>query len=133
MADIGTPSGRLRVPLVTIHTVGDGGAPPDQGRWYADEVREHGGRDLVRQLYVERGQHCSISAADEVTAVETIGRRVATGRWPDTSPRRLNAQVARFPEDFQKVVDLSTWPFETAVMPPAFTRFTPPELLRPSH
>lgn len=133
MADVGTPSGRLRVPLVTIHTVGDGGAPPDQGRWYADEVREHGGRDLVRQLYVDRGQHCSISAADEVTAIGTVVRRVTTDRWPDTDPRRLNAQVGRFPVDFQKVLDLSTWPFETAVMPPAFTRYTPPELQRPSH
>ena len=133
MADIGTPSGRLRVPLVTIHTVGDGGAPPDQGRWYADEVREHGGRDLVRQLYVHRGQHCSISAADEVTAIETVVRRIETRRWPDTSPRRLNAQVARFPAALQEVLDLSTWPFETAYMPPAFTRYTPPELLRPSH
>ena len=133
MADVGTPSGRLRVPLVTIQTVGDGGAPPDQGRWYADEVREHGGRDLVRQLYVDRGQHCSLSAADEVTAVETLVRRIEDRRWPDTAPRRLNATVGRFAPEYQVVLDLSTYPFPTAQMPPAFTRFTPPDLLRPTH
>jgi hypothetical protein len=40
--------------------------------------------------------------------------------------------VAAFPEDLQVVLDLSTFPFPSAVMPPAFVRFTPPTLRRPS-
>lgn len=133
MAEVGVPSGELRVPMVTVHTIGDGGAPPDQERWYAGQVRRRTRGDLVRNLYVDRGQHCSISAADEAVTVEALARRIETGRWPDTSPRRLNERVAGFAPELQVVVDLSTYPFPTAQMPPAFVRFTPPALQHPSY
>jgi hypothetical protein len=126
------PTGRLHDPIVTLHSVGDGGAVPDQERWYADQVRRHGGGDLVRQLWVERGQHCSTSAADEVVALQALEERIDTGRWPSTSPRRLNAEVATFAAEFQVVTDLSTWPVEEGEVPPAFVRYTPPRTLRPS-
>ena len=126
------PTGRARVPVITLHTVGDGGAVPDQDRWYAEQVRRHSGSDMVRSLFVDRGQHCSSSAADEVVTVLSLEHRLATGRWPDLRPATLNAAVARFDPTFQQVVDLSTFPFPKQVMPPAFARFEPPALLRPS-
>jgi pimeloyl-ACP methyl ester carboxylesterase len=132
------PRGRLSVPVVTIHSVGDGGAVPDQERWYAEQVRREGrGHDLVRQMYVDRGQHCSTSGADEVVALQTLLTHLDTGRWPSTSPQRLNAQVAEFDRRHQVVTDLSTFDpetgtFDRAFMPPAFARFTPPRPQRPS-
>lgn len=130
----GVPSGQLRVPMVALHSVGDGGAPPDQEAWYADLVARHGGRDLTRQLYVERGQHCSTSAADELVALRTLEDRLDAGRWPRTNPQRLNRQVAEFDEQHQLVTDFGggTWPLPRGVMPPAFTRFRPPDHMRPS-
>jgi pimeloyl-ACP methyl ester carboxylesterase len=130
----GVPTGRLRVPMVTLHSVGDGGSPPDQEDWYAEQVARHGGRDLTRQLYVERGQHCSTSAADELVALRTLERRLDTGRWPSTNPERLDRQVAEFDEQYQLVTDFGggTWPLPRGVMPPAFTRFDPPDHMRPS-
>jgi pimeloyl-ACP methyl ester carboxylesterase len=126
----GVPVGRTPVPVVSIHTTGDGGAPPDQERWYAEQVRRNGDPGRLRQLYVERGGHCSFSAAEEITALRTLLTKVDTGRWPDLRPSRLNAAANRFDPHFHQVLDLGTG--NRAVMPPAFTRYTPPVTLRPS-
>jgi hypothetical protein len=131
MMDTSVPTGELEDPIVTLHSVGDGGAVPDQERWYADQLRRQGNGDLARQLFVERGSHCSTSAADEVTALQALLERIDTGRWPNTSPRRLNAEVAEFAPEYQVVTDFSTF-VDRAEMPPAFVRWTPPRTLRPS-
>ncbi len=123
----GAPTGRTPVPVVTLHSTGDGGAVPDQENWYADQVRRSGHPGRLRQLYVERGGHCSFSAADEIV---TLLERVESGRWPSTSPRRLNEQVAELGPGYGLVLDFGT--FADAPMTPAFTRYAPPELLRAS-
>ncbi|HEU5107429.1 MAG TPA: hypothetical protein VFT95_02525, partial [Micromonosporaceae bacterium] len=126
----GVAAGRTPVPVVTLHTTGDGGAPPDQERWYAGQVRRNGDPDRLRQLYSERGGHCSFSAAEEVTALTALLAKVETGRWPSADPARLNAAANRFDPHFHQVLDLGT--FTKGTMPPAFTRYTPPPTLRPS-
>ena len=130
--DTSVPSGGLTLPMVSLHSIGDGGAPPDQERWYAGQVRRHGGHDLVRQLFVDRGQHCSTSAADEIVALQTLERRIDEGRWPSTSPHRLNAMVAGFAPELQVVTDFATF-VDRAYMPPAFVRYVPSRTMRPSH
>jgi hypothetical protein len=126
----GVPTGRTLVPVVTLHSTGDGGAVADQENWYADQVRRSGDPGLLRQLYVDRGGHCSFSAADEIVTLRTLLERIETGRWPDTSPRALSEQVAELGPGYQRVLDFGT--FLDAPMAPAFTRFAPPEFLRPS-
>jgi dienelactone hydrolase len=126
----GVPTGRTPVPVVTLHTTGDGGAVPDSENWYADQVRRSGDPRRLRQLYIERGGHCSFSAADEIVLMRTLFERIESGRWPDTSPQRLNEQVAQLGPDYQLVLDFGT--FTDAPMTPAFTRYAPPEHLRPS-
>jgi pimeloyl-ACP methyl ester carboxylesterase len=126
----GVPQGRTPVPVITMHSTGDGGAVPDQERWYASQVRRAGDPERLRQLYVERGNHCSFSAAEELTELRTLLERIETGRWPDTSPERLNRESAAFGDPFSLVLDLGT--FTDAPMPPAFTEYTPPSFLRPS-
>jgi dienelactone hydrolase len=126
----GVAHGRTPAPVITMHTTGDGGAVPDQERWYASQVRRAGDPGRLRQLYVERGGHCSFSAADELTELRTLFERIETGRWPDTSPERMNRESAAFGDPFSLVLDLGT--FTDAPIPPAFTEFTPPSFLRPS-
>lgn len=122
------PSGRMPVPIVTLHSTGDGGAVADQVRWYAEEVDRP---DRIRQLYVSRGGHCGFSAAEELTALKTLLHKVDTGRWPDTAPSKLNAVAASYGSTYQNVLFLDT--FSDKEMAPAFTNFTPPRPLRPSH
>jgi hypothetical protein len=62
--------------------------------------------------------------------MRTLFERIESGRWPDTSPQRLDEQVTELGPDYQLVLDFGT--FTDAPMPPAFTRYVPPEHLRPS-
>ncbi|MFF5991604.1 alpha/beta hydrolase family protein [Prauserella flavalba] len=125
------PRGATPAPVLTMHTTGDGGAVADQVRWYAGQVRRFGDPKNLRQLYVDRGGHCSFSAADEIVALRSLLRRVESGHWPDLRPRELNRAVGGFPvEPYQQVFDLVS--LETRAMPPGFTHFLPPRFLRPS-
>ncbi|CAM3999790.1 alpha/beta hydrolase [Kibdelosporangium persicum] len=124
----GVASGRLTVPIVTLHSTRDGGAVSDQVRWYGQEIGRPG---QMRQLYVERGGHCAFSAAEELTALKTLLHKLDTGHWPDTSPAKLNAAATGYGDTYQNVFSLVT--FTDKQMPAAFTRFTPPQFLRPSH
>jgi len=126
----GVPTGRTTVPILSLHTTGDGGAAPDQERWYAEQVRGNGDPARLSQLYVERGGHCSFNAAEEVTALHALLTKVDSGRWPDTDPGRLNAAANRFDPHYHQVLDLST--FTKGLLPPAFARYTPGVTLRPS-
>lgn len=127
----GVVRGSGRVPVVTLHTTGDGGAVPDQERWYAEQVRRASDASRLRQVYVDRGGHCSVSAAEEIVTLRSLFQRIGSGRWPDTSPQGLNAAANRFDEPYHLVLDFAN-NFAEAPMPPAFTRFTPPTFQRPS-
>lgn len=126
----GVPTGDIQAPVVTLHTIGDGGAVPDLERWYAEQVRRNGDASRLRQLFVNRGMHCSVNAAEEIVALRTLFRRIDSGRWPNTSPRRLNTAANELGPGYRLVLDFGT--FQDAPMPPAFTRFTPPRFLRPT-
>ncbi|WP_222853335.1 alpha/beta hydrolase family protein [Fodinicola acaciae] len=121
------PSGRTPVPVITVHTPKDGGAVPDQERWYAQQVDR---RDQLRQLFTDRGMHCAISDAEELVAIRALLQRIDTGRWPDLRPSQLNREAAAYGPDYQNVLDFPT--FQDKAMPPAFLSFTPPRSLRPS-
>lgn len=114
-------------PVVTMHGTRDGGAVADQEDWYARKT-DH--PDRLRQLYVNRGGHCSFSAAEELTALRTLQHKIDTGRWPDTSPAKLNASATGFATRYQYVMSLLDGADKQ--MPPAFARFTPPQSMRPS-
>jgi pimeloyl-ACP methyl ester carboxylesterase len=126
----GVQTGNMPVPMLTVHTTGDGGAVTDQERWYAGQVKRHGDSANLRNLYVHRGGHCTISAAEEITAVTALQRRLDSGTWPNLSPGTLNQASAALPRELQSVFDFST--FTDGQDTPRFTRFTPPKYLRPS-
>lgn len=127
----GIASGRMTVPMLTLHTTGDGGAITAQERWYAKQVRRRGEPAKLRNLWLDRGGHCSFSPADEIVTLQSLLERIESGKWPKLDPRRLDAQVSEFDPSLQTVLDIGTG--ETEPMPPAFTRFTPPRFLRPSY
>jgi pimeloyl-ACP methyl ester carboxylesterase len=57
--------GNLSVPVLTMHTTGDGLVVPQDETAYGDVVRAAGKQDLLRQLFVRRAGHCAFSAADD--------------------------------------------------------------------
>ncbi|MEV6863498.1 prolyl oligopeptidase family serine peptidase [Streptosporangium subroseum] len=126
----GVPRATAPVPMITAHNTGDGGAGNDQARWYADQVRRTGASDKLRQVFLERGSHCALSAAEEIVTLQTLLTRLDTGQWPTTSPDRMNTAARGFSEEYQTPVDFLTGTDKAA--PPAFVGYTPPIFLRPS-
>lgn len=126
----GVARGRTPAPVVSLHSTADGGAIVDQQGWYTSQVRRNGDKHKLRSLYIERGGHCAFSAADELVALRILLERVESGRWSDTAPETLNAEVEEYGPDYHQVYDFST--DQTVTMPPAFTDFTPSRFLRPS-
>jgi pimeloyl-ACP methyl ester carboxylesterase len=78
----GTPNGRLRVPVLSLHTVADGQNPAANEATYASAVAANSDPALLRQLFVARGGHCSFTPAEQVDAVGAVTERLESGRWP---------------------------------------------------
>lgn len=125
----GVSAGTTPTPVVTLHGIAEGIIVSD-ARWYGEQVRRFGRPGMLRQLYVDRGNHGPFSAADEILALRALVRKIERGKWPNLGPARLNAQAATFTPQQQTVFDI--YSFTDKVMPPAFTGEQPPRTLRPS-
>ncbi|WP_238413215.1 alpha/beta hydrolase [Saccharothrix deserti] len=85
-------NGRLPMPVLTMHTTDDNLVPVQHEEEYAEDVRMAGSGGLLRQSYADHPGHCTFTTAELVAAVETVHRRVETGRWDSsTQPRRMQA------------------------------------------
>jgi hypothetical protein len=94
LARTSVPSGRLAVPELDLHTIGDQLVAVQQENFYAHQVRAAGDNNLLRQAFVASYGHCNFSPAELVAGVLALGHRVATGQWgQETDPASLN-QVA---------------------------------------
>ncbi|MGF0117343.1 alpha/beta hydrolase family protein [Promicromonospora sp. Marseille-Q5078] len=124
------PEGTTPSPVLTLHTTGDGGAPPSAERSFAERVRQVGHPERFRSLYVERGAHLSVSLGEELVALRTLERRIDTGRWPARSPWLLNRAADALGPDYRATFEVVT--LQTFDHAPAFTRFVPPTGPRPS-
>src|SRR5262249_15744667 len=122
-ARYGTPWGTTPAPVLTVHTTGDGLTPPQVQRWYAGQVARHGNPDRLRQLYVRRGGHFTITASEEIVALSVMFQRIEAGHWGDLDPATLTAQAAGFGPEYQTVHT----PFNgfQPVSPVGFTSYLP--------
>jgi pimeloyl-ACP methyl ester carboxylesterase len=127
-ARYGTPAGSTPVPVLTVHTVGDGLAPPEHERQYADQVGRNGDPAQLRQLWVPRGGHCTVTASEELVALQALLDRLNTGQWPSTDPAVLTQAARAFDAAYQ-TVHLPNGDYQPVT--PAFTEFAPAPYLRP--
>lgn len=87
-----TLSGRLEMPVLTLHTTNDDLVPVQHEQEYAEDVRQAGDARLLRQAYTDHAGHCAFTPAELVAGVETVSRRIDTGRWGrTTTPEQLQA------------------------------------------
>ncbi len=127
-ARYGTPAGTTPAPVLTMHTVGDGLAPPENQRQYADQVGRNGDPARLRQVFVPRGGHCTFTASEEIVALQALLSRLDTGQWPSTDPAVLTGAAGEFAAQYQ-TVHLPTGDYQSVT--PAFTGFAPGPYLRP--
>ena len=119
-------NGGISVPVLTMHTTGDGLVVPENEQAYRSAVDRAGRGNLLRQVFVHRAGHCAFTPAETVTAVQTLENRLATGRWHVPSPAALNKQAGNLGP--LNVFSTGGPPTPTA---PAFISYSPARYLRP--
>jgi hypothetical protein len=82
--------GNPKIPLLRMHEIGDYQVPPSLVQGYAAEVHANGKDDLFRTAYVNAPGHCEFNVAESAAAIETMMRRLDTGKWSNTDPEQLN-------------------------------------------
>jgi pimeloyl-ACP methyl ester carboxylesterase len=100
-----SPSGDLRIPMLTLHTVGDGLTSPANEAAYAETTRAAGRSAMLAQVFVKGAGHCAFTPAERGGALKTLEARLDDGRWSasvgDVQARSaaLNLGAARFIDD----------------------------------
>ena len=114
-----TYNGNLGIPVLTMHTTGDGLVEVTDENTYASVVRSAGDNSMLRQVFVHRAGHCTFTPAETITAFKTLLHRLDTGRWEDsTNPASMNAQATGLGSSFNAA-------------PASFIDFQPDKFLRP--
>ena len=111
--------GDIHVPVLTLHTTGDGLVVVENESAYRDVVREDGNQALLRRTFVSRAGHCTLTPAETIAAALNLLERLDTGKWPDLHAADLNAAATSLGAGFNV-------PF-----PSAFVDFKPAQYLRP--
>jgi pimeloyl-ACP methyl ester carboxylesterase len=131
--------GRLSMPVLTMHTTGDGLVVPENEQAYAQVVRRAGDSRLLRQIFVARAGHCAFTPAETITAVQVLLNRVSTGRWdtPALGAASLNSAATALGPGYNIfTAQGGTCPVGSPVdgvcaTAPAFVRYEPHPYLRP--
>jgi len=112
-------NGDLNIPVLTMHTTGDGLVVNQDEQAYASVVNSEGDSSLLHQVFVHRAGHCTFTPAETVTAFHTLIQRLDTGTWGDsTDPGLMNKEALALGSKLNTV-------------PPAFIGFDPTVFLRP--
>jgi hypothetical protein len=75
------PTGKLAVPELDLHTVGDNLVPVEQENYYGKLVSQAGDSGLLRQAYTESPGHCNFSVSEQVAGIKAVLQRVTSGQW----------------------------------------------------
>jgi hypothetical protein len=124
-----TFNGNLRVPVLTLHTIGDGLVVPENEQAYRSVVERAGKGALLRQRFVHRAGHCAFTPAETITAVRVLLHRLNHGAWHDSAigAAALNRRAAALGPTYN-VFSVNG---KVQAVPPAFVHYVPPPYLRP--
>jgi pimeloyl-ACP methyl ester carboxylesterase len=117
-------NGDISIPVLTMHTTGDGLVVPENEQAYRSVVDRDGNGNLLRQIFVSRAGHCAFTPAETITAVKTLLDRLSTGHWNVPGPAGLNSEAAALGSTYNTLTGTST-------VAPAFTTYFPARYLRP--
>jgi Prolyl oligopeptidase family len=118
LADNIAYTGRISVPVLTIHTTGDGLVVPENEQAYRQAAAQAGNGSLLRQLFVSRAGHCAFTPAEMITAIKVLLDRMSSGHWHVPPVAQLNATAAALGATAN-------------TLPPQYTTYQPAPYLRP--
>jgi pimeloyl-ACP methyl ester carboxylesterase len=121
--------GHLAVPVLTMHTTGDGLVVPENEQAYQSVVDQAGDGRMLQEIFVHRAGHCAFTPAETITAVQSLLNRLGTGQWDVAAldPASLNAQAAALGPSYN-IFSTGGTPSATE---PAFVSYQPPPYPRP--
>ena len=79
------PSGRIRRPVLTLHTKGDALATPNNEGAYRDTIVQQGNSDLLMQQFTNGVAHCSFTTDQDIAGIDAMMDWLDTGIRPDPS------------------------------------------------
>jgi pimeloyl-ACP methyl ester carboxylesterase len=120
-------NGQLPVPVLTMHTKGDGLVAVEDERAYKDVVDDGNDDALLRQLFVHRAGHCEFTPAETVVAFGALVRRLDTGKWPGLGSGTLNKAAKALGKPFNVLLVNG----KEVHVAPAYFKFQPAVFLRP--
>ena len=83
LKNIPVNNGKIKVPLLTLHGIGDLFVPFSQEQIYAQRVAEQGASDLLVQRAIRDIVHCEFTQEEYTTAFSDLVNWVETGEKPE--------------------------------------------------
>ena len=125
--------GEIHIPVLTLHTKGDGLVVVQNESAYKKVVHEAGNGEFLRRTFVDRAGHCAFTPAETIAAVQKLINRLDTGRWHDADATELNNAAAAQGPLFNVfiILDASGNIVSLVPTPPAYIEFEPSPYLRP--
>ncbi|MGC1437986.1 MAG: prolyl oligopeptidase family serine peptidase [Terriglobales bacterium] len=120
-------NGQIHIPVLTLHTKGDGLVVVEDESAYKQVVDEEHDGELLRQLFVHRAGHCEFTPAETVVAFQALISRLDTGKWPGLGSAVLNNTAKGLGSTFN-VLSVNG---KRVHVPPAYFKFQPAVFLRP--
>lgn len=121
--------GQINIPVLTMHTDGDGLVVVQNESAYKSVVALAGDSAFLRQTFVHRAGHCAFTPAETITAVEALLFRRNTGVWGALDADSLNDTASALGRGF----NFFPSPRAPVLLPvkPEFFDFTASPYLRP--
>ncbi|MFZ0179958.1 MAG: hypothetical protein WAL84_08835 [Candidatus Dormiibacterota bacterium] len=113
-------NGDLDLPVLTLHTTGDGLVVNQDEQAYRNVAQDAGDGAMLREGYVHRAGHCAFTPAETIAAFQTLIHRVNTGTWGNTTSAAALEAVAT-----------ALGPTYNFPAPAAYVAFQPTRFLRP--
>ena len=122
-------TGKITIPVLTMHTIGDGLVIPQNEQAYDSVVGKAGRSFLLRQVFVSRAGHCAFTPAETITAVRRLLHRLRTGNWQAgaLAPASMNNGAAALGPAYNIFVSGG----KVVPVAPAFASFQPSTYPRP--
>lgn len=86
--------GKITVPVLSMHTVGDGLVPVQDEKAYSTVVHEAGDSALSRATFINRAGHCEFTSAEIITVFQNLQQRINSGKWQNLTSSQLNVEAA---------------------------------------
>jgi pimeloyl-ACP methyl ester carboxylesterase len=119
--------GKISIPVLTLHTKGDGLVVVEEESAYKNVVDEEHDGALLRQLFVHRAGHCEFTPAETVVAFEALISCLDTGKWPALGSAVLNKSAKALGSKF----NVLSADGKNVHVAPAYFKFQPAVFLRP--